>query len=993
MSLYLALLTDDRAVLQNTLAHTTQSGTQDFAVGLIGEALAAIARNRLSAVNSDRQRANGSERRRHRAAPTALHHLVAAERARAKGQLAKAAHAYTAAIDAGLPAALDALAHDGMVLLPGAQRGTRIEAALHAWRTWGAAQRTATLAGIRKLRPSKTVGAVATTPAPDAALNEVLMALHGLAGAFDLDALAARACREALRLCAARQVWLGVLDQEELRILGSATMSDVAPLPPPWELLRFTLRTGAVLRPGTQPELGPAAEHTLALPLRSTERCIGVLLLSLPETHLASARDAEPALQLFATHLEIALRNARLYGNLAAARDEFRTLFESSDEGLLQVGPDRSVIRVNAALARLLGHDSPEQLLAERQRFEHLFTAPDIATQLRDSSHLQTTALRRDGSSVWVALRVRTTQRSKQDGVQNSAIRYECSLSDITERKQREQAERERERAEATTQARSEFLAHMSHEIRTPLNAIVSAGTLALATEDVDRVRKNLHLMQQAATQLQALVNDVLDFARIDAGVITLDDAPFAIDALIQECRELFAPLADERGVALLVEAPAFAGLVLRGDATRLRQIVHNLLSNAVKFTHAGAITLSGRVLGEDAMSGVHIELRVRDSGIGIAPDVLSRLFEPFAQAHAGIARRYGGTGLGLTIVQRLVNSMHGRIDVHSVPGAGSEFVCEVTLTRAPCDALLTHSADDAPPPDIAGMRVLLVDDNAINRELGAQLLAACSVTALVAASAEAAVQIACEERCDAVLMDIHMPGTDGFAAARLLQRLPNWRGTPIIALSADASERARLQAEAAGFAGYLIKPIAPSELQRTLHALTSGSSTTIVPSTPRVVTTAPSTQDNGSPFNVASALAHHGGNTRLLTRLLKEFLSYYADAPADLAQLPAQGDDAERLMHNLKSLATGFGGAPFARASAALESALVAKRESAAASADDPSTTQDWVKLYEDFTTAHQHFVTALRGYLTPGESTASSSPLVRRKRPRNPDASLTQR
>jgi PAS domain S-box-containing protein len=988
LELLLAMLHDDVEALRQHLARAAvpPAAAMSHAIAPILCTLLLMADARCDGAATRTERQLLQARLRGDALGLALRPLLAGERARRRGAFASAIAAWREASDGELPLPLRVLAAGRAAALPGKgqRQRARHAAALHA--EWG------TRAGIGL--PALDAMADST---PRDALESLLPGVLALGDALDPVEVAQRACRAALHLTRSVGCWLFVRtagepggdDSEDLRLLAQAHVHGGPPLSPPWELLRYVVRSGQPLDPGAATELG--ASSALLLPLHEhaatddargaatgrgapgAENPVqGVLAIALPDHERAGSGDSR--LRLLVSQLGIALRNARLHASLLRARDEYRGLFEAAREGLLEARAGGRVVRANPALARMLGYPNAAVLIAECNHLAQLFDG-DGATAARiealvhaGGGTFEVQARRRDGALVWVEINVRGAAPEGQDRTPG----IECALLDVTDRKRREQAERAQLQASAAAQARSDFLAHISHEIRTPLNAIVGASELANRGQDPAQTRGLLRAVDAAARQLQALMSDVLDSARLDAGQLQLEATAVNLRELLDECVTLFAPQASARGLDLGVRMDDVQDPWIEGDPLRLRQILHNLLGNAVKFTHQGSVRLEARL--QDDGDPPTVLLQVTDTGIGMDADTAARLFQPFAQADAGIARRYGGSGLGLVIVRRLVELMGGRLDLESTPGKGSTFACRLPLRRLPTAALPGAAA-----ARFDGLRVLLVDDNPLNRAVADALLRDLGAAPTLAESGHAAARHVAEARFDLVLLDIHMPGLDGFATASLMQRQVQQQGVdlpPIVALSADTTEAALARARQAGFLDYLRKPLERERLAATLRRIASRDSA--MPSAPDLQAPAAIPVSGATPpvdvpdlaavdfddvdFDAVTALRRHGDNARLLARLLAEFEHHYADSPVALRTLLAEGrhTEATRLAHNLKSVSGSFGAGRLAHASARLEARLDAGSEAAQSG--------DWTADDADlaaFGTAHAAFVHALQDWL----------------------------
>jgi signal transduction histidine kinase/CheY-like chemotaxis protein len=368
------------------------------------------------------------------------------------------------------------------------------------------------------------------------------------------------------------------------------------------------------------------------------------------------------------------------------------------------------------------------------------------------------------------------------------------------------------EAAQAASRAKSAFLATMSHEIRTPMNGVLGMAEVMLHDDPRPEQREQLLIIQRSGQALIALINDILDLSKVEASKLSLDGQPFQLSELLAELAHLHATLASRRGLALHLEVAADVPARVVGDALRLRQVLGNLLGNAVKFTEQGRVDLRVR-RGE----GDRVHFAVTDTGVGLSPESLGKLFEPFQQVDSSPTRRFEGTGLGLALARQLVRLLGGELTVTSKAGAGSTFAFDAPLPEAAPAPPAPRPSAPSPLPGGA-RKVLVVDDNAVNRTVAASLVRKLGFAVELAQDGAEAVTAVEGQAFALVLMDCHMPGEDGFTATARIRALPGVEArVPIVALTASAMPEELESCRRAGMDDCLTKPVGLAQLKEVL--------------------------------------------------------------------------------------------------------------------------------------------------------------------------------
>ncbi len=498
-----------------------------------------------------------------------------------------------------------------------------------------------------------------------------------------------------------------------------------------------------------------------------------------------------------------------------------------------------------------------------------------------------------------------------------------------------------RDEAISANRAKGDFLANMSHEIRTPMNAVIGMSALLARTRLDGKQQDYLDSIRISAENLLRIINDILDFSKIEARELRFEHMPFELGDVLANLTRLFGAKAEEKGIELIIDCPPSVPRVLVGDALRLGQILINLTGNALKFTEKGKIAVEVRLVesAQESSTDVLLRFHVRDTGIGLNEEQVSRLFQPFAQADASTTRKYGGSGLGLAICKQLVELMQGEIGVTSRLGHGSEFHFTARFERGAKAApgfVDRHERRYPPrsdPTDFARLRgkVLLVDDHRLNQIVAREMLETLGLEVSVAEDGREAANRVLAEPFDLVLMDLQMPEMDGYEATRLIRAQAHLSALPILAMTAHVMNSVHERCRAAGMNGHVDKPIDIEALYRILEQwlpkqehLLSG-----------VVTLArPDDTDVWLPeadpaFDTEAALGRLGQKRAVYRRILLSFAQEHRHRARDFENAVARGNmsEAGRILHSLKGTTGNLGMTRLYEAIVALEPRVDAER------------------------------------------------------------------
>jgi len=620
---------------------------------------------------------------------------------------------------------------------------------------------------------------------------------------------------------------------------------------------------------------------------------------------------------------------------LTQAEKKYRSLFENAIEGIFQIDKQGSLLNSNKAFEEIANESDKPLQNAETLPFSLGFLSETESQKLKtvlatreNISSYESSFVDQNNQTRWIAFSIQKIML--KDG---ENYHYEGSVSEITESKMREKAEKQRRMADASTEAKSLFLANMSHEIRTPMNAIIGFTDLATAHNTDNKLADFIRKIKIASANLLNTINDILDFSKMEAGKLDIEYVPFKLKQMTDKLQNTLSVDAEKKALDLVIDIDPDIPKQLIGDELRIRQFLVNLTKNAIKYTDQGEVRVELDLVELDKQHGsVVLEGRVIDTGVGISQTRQETLFSSFTQVDDSMEAKASGTGLGLSISKQLIEMMGGEISVSSTEGKGSCFEfclsCRVesrdikrsstsptSITKEPNDS--TTNKDPSREIKLTeGIKVLLVDDIEINRELAREILTKYKVRTSMAIDGKQAIEKARKGNFDLILMDMEMPVIDGCEATKQIRKFDS--NTPIIAMTANTLVEDKQRCSDAGMNGFITKPFNDTELIELIYSQVNNKKEEQL--SPNIENTKDTnniedTFSTVSPpdlksINFTEGLNRCQGNRKLYVKLLRDFSKNYHEVGIQLEAMfkSKQLDEYARTAHTLKGVAANLG-------------------------------------------------------------------------------------